>query len=146
MQLLTELPNHDGYFNTPKCKRHCQASYDGKYWSDKTFGKSYYRLNTEERMKRDLVRNGPQVVSLTVCDDLFVYKSGVYKHSANATCLGGHAVRLIGYGTEEGTGEDYWIITNSWNKYWGDNGTFKILRGVNEVGIESAAQTVLPEY
>jgi len=146
MTLLEELPNHDGYFNTPKCKRHCEASYDGKYWSDKTFGKSYYRLGTVERMKRDLVRNGPQVVSLTVCEDLFVYKSGVYKHSPTVTCLGGHAVRLIGYGTDEETGEDYWTITNSWNKYWGDNGSFKILRGVNMVGIESAAQTVLPEY
>jgi len=30
----------------------------------------------------------------------------------------------------------YWLIANSWNEEWGDNGTFKILRGANECGIE----------
>jgi len=30
----------------------------------------------------------------------------------------------------------YWLIANSWNEDWGDQGTFKILRGVNECGIE----------
>jgi len=30
----------------------------------------------------------------------------------------------------------YWLIANSWNDDWGDHGTFKILRGQNECGIE----------
>lgn len=145
-KMLEWIPNHNGYFNTPKCKRHCQADYDGKYWTDKTFGKSYYRLESIERMKRDLVNNGSIVVSFTVCEDFFVYKSGVYKRTPGNTCFGGHAVRAIGYGTDEVTGEDYWLVANSWNSTWGDNGTFKILRGVNEVGIESAANGCLLEH
>jgi cathepsin B len=51
--------------------------------------------------------------------------------------LGGHAVRLLGYGTENNV--DYWLIANSWNETWGDNGYFKIRRGTNECGIESDA-------
>lgn len=41
--------------------------------------------------------------------------------------LGGHAVKLIGWGTENGT--PYWLVMNSWNETWGDKGMFKILRG-----------------
>ena len=48
--------------------------------------------------------------------------------------LGGHAVKIIGWGVEDG--EDYWLVANSWNADWGDKGFFKILKGVNECGIE----------
>ena len=61
------------------------------------------------------------------------YKSGVYQHQSGSA-LGGHAVEMIGWGTENGT--PYWLIKNSWNDQWGDKGTFKILRGSNECGIE----------
>lgn len=48
--------------------------------------------------------------------------------------LGGHAIKIIGWGVEDGT--PYWLVVNSWNESWGDNGTFKILRGSDECGIE----------
>ncbi|RZF35027.1 hypothetical protein LSTR_LSTR009619, partial [Laodelphax striatellus] len=47
---------------------------------------------------------------------------------------GGHAVKLIGWGEERGT--PYWIAVNSWNSDWGEQGTFRILRGTNECYIE----------
>ena len=39
-----------------------------------------------------------------------------------------HGVLLVGYGTDEASGLDYWLIKNSWNTTWGDKGYFKILR------------------
>jgi len=42
--------------------------------------------------------------------------------------LGGHAVKLIGWGVDE-EGVKYWKVVNSWNNTWGENGTFKIVRG-----------------
>ena len=38
--------------------------------------------------------------------------------------------------------KSYWIVDNSWNTYWGDRGYFKMLKGVNECGIESDIVTV----
>lgn len=58
---------------------------------------------------------------------------GVYQH-VTGDYLGGHAVRLIGWGTENGT--PYWLVANSWNSDWGDKGTFKIARGQDECGFE----------
>ena len=71
----------------------------------------------------------------------FNYRSGVYKH-VHGRMLGGHAVRLLGWGVEKGT--PYWLLANSWNSDWGDHGTFKILRGENHCGIESSVVASLP--
>jgi cathepsin B len=51
--------------------------------------------------------------------------------------LGGHAIKLVGWGVDNGT--PYWTCVNSWNDSWGESGTFRILRGSNECGIEDDA-------
>ena len=76
---------------------------------------------------------GPVEAGFQVYSDFITYKSGVYKH-ISGHLMGGHAVKIIGWGTDDGI--DSWLCNNSWNSGWGDHGTFKILRGVNECGIE----------
>jgi len=80
------------------------------------------------------MKHGPLSVAFTVYADFLSYKSGVYKHTSGSA-LGGHAVKLVGWGVENGV--KYWRIANSWNENWGDKGYFKIIRGVNECGIET---------
>ena len=46
-----------------------------------------------------------------------------------------HAVLAVGYGNDATSGLDYWIVKNSWGTEWGDQGFFKIERGVNMCGI-----------
>merc|ERR1712099_202645 len=63
------------------------------------------------------------------------YHSGVYnKHSWEREPEGGHAVKMVGWGVEDGT--DYWLVANSWSTTWGIEGLFKIERGTNACGIE----------
>lgn len=64
--------------------------------------------------------------AFTVYEDFLTYKSGVYSHSTGSA-LGGHAIKVIGWGNQDG--EDYWLAVNSWNRTWGDQGTFKIKMG-----------------
>lgn len=65
---------------------------------------------------------------MQVWSDFLTYRSGVYHvHTSTAEVLGGHGVRIIGWGTEDGI--PYWLVANSWNDQWGDDGWFKIARG-----------------
>lgn len=95
----------------------------------------------------ELFTNGPVEAAFTVYEDFLLYKtgqkaaphdsycfhksikplhwvidassSGVYKH-VTGSALGGHAVKIMGWGTENGT--PYWLVANSWNSDWGDKG------------------------
>ena len=89
----------------------------------------------------ELMTNGPIEATFTVYADFPHYKSGVYQH-IHGKHIGGHAVRLLGWGAEGGT--DYWLVANSWNSDWGDAGTFKILRGSDHCGIESGMVAGIP--
>ena len=63
--------------------------------------------------------------------------SDAFGHMVRDHLRGGHAVEVIGYGTDATAG-DYWVVKNSWNEQWGDNGFFKIAQGTNECGIEDS--------
>ena len=76
----------------------------------------------------------PQV-AFTVYEDFEYYTGGVYQHVSGKS-LGGHAVKMVGWGVDNGT--PYWTCVNSWNDSWGEKGTFRILRGSNECGIEGS--------
>ena len=67
---------------------------------------------------------------------------GVYQH-VNGKMLGGHAIRILGWGIENDT--PYWLIANSWNTDWGNNGFFKILRGKDHCGIEGQISAGIPK-
>jgi len=122
-------------YDTPRCKRECQSGYNSSYNSDKHHATSSYAVDsTVSSIQQDIMQFGSVEAAYTVYSDFPSYKSGVYKHTSGSY-LGGHAVRVIGWGTENNT--PYWLIANSWNTDWGDNGYFKILRGADECGIES---------
>jgi cathepsin B len=85
-------------------------------------------------MQRELMEKGTLSVSLSVYEDFEYYSSGVYSH-VYGPYLGGHAIKMVGWGVDNGV--EYWTCVNSWNDSWGEKGTFRIKRGNDECGIES---------
>jgi cathepsin L len=54
------------------------------------------------------------------------YKGGVL--SSGCGTQWDHAVLATGYGTDSKTGQDYWLVKNSWGTSWGEDGYVRILR------------------
>lgn len=118
----------------------CQEGYPVSYENDKHFFEEGYSVRGIEAIKTELMTNGPMEVAFTVYEDFMTYKSGIYQH-VTGSGLGGHAVKLVGWGVEDGV--EYWKIANSWNEDWGEDGYFRIKMG--ECGIESQVVCGLPK-
>ncbi|KAK6059369.1 hypothetical protein COOONC_03006 [Cooperia oncophora] len=54
--------------------------------------------------------NGPVVAAFTTYEDFKYYKRGIYRHTGG-DAVGGHAVKVIGWGTENGV--PYWKLQSS---------------------------------
>lgn len=127
---------------TPKCQEKCIDGYSLSYEKDKHFGKKTYSVpSDQEQIMTEVYKNGPVEAGFTAYADFLLYKSGVYKH-VTGDMLGGHSVKIIGWGEENGT--PYWLVANSWNTDWGDKGFFKMLRGNDECGFESEISAGIP--
>jgi len=53
-----------------------------------------------------------------------------------------HCVHLVGY---KGGDDNYWIVKNSWNTNWGENGYIYVRQGENACAIASTA-TIIDAY
>jgi len=114
----------------PVCAGFCFSNEEIVYDDDKNFAQDSYGFNGIDSIKQDIYTYGTVTSAFTVYEDFLTYKSGVYQHQYG-DALGGHAIKTIGWGTENGL--DYWLCVNSWNNTWGDQGTFKI--AMTEEGI-----------
>mmetsp|Transcript_127583 Transcript_127583/g.272010 ORF Transcript_127583/g.272010 Transcript_127583/m.272010 type:complete len:379 (+) Transcript_127583:2-1138(+) len=126
----------------PACPRKCVD--DGKSWyGSKHRGNPGYSVckqggNTScpDAMMQDIFQNGPITGMFFVHQSFTNYKSGVYQsRGVLDPMLGGHAIKIMGWGTEGST--PYWLVANSWNEDWGMGGFFKIKRGSDESQIEN---------
>jgi len=103
-----------------------------------------YNVNGITAMQTEIMTNGPISACFSVYEDFLSYKSGVYQHTSGSY-LGGHCVKLQGWGVDTASGLPYWLANNQWTTYWGDKGQFKILRGQDECGIEDDVAAGTPQ-
>jgi len=128
---------------TPSCAKKCMDN--GASWSEsKRHGDGGHSVCHQghgtfcaDDMMQEIYQSGPITGMFFVHQSFLAYKSGVYKAGSffKDPMLGGHAIKILGWGTENGS--PYWLVANSWNDSWGDGGFFKIDRGHNQCQIEN---------
>ncbi len=117
------------------CKKKCKKSKD-------TFTK--YKSNTAKAfdtpaaIQAEILLNGPIETGFDVYEDFMNYTGGIYEHKTGSL-LGGHAVKIIGWGNKGGV--NYWIVANSWGTSWGLDGFFNIKFGECEFDTQGIAGT-----
>jgi cathepsin H len=111
---------------------------DPSTWALKVWGGSVNITEGDEgELKGAIYHHGPVSIAFQVVNGFKDYTTGVYTSDVckNSTNDVNHAVVAVGFGTCPVTGMDYWIVKNSWGATWGDQGYFKIERGVNMCGV-----------
>ncbi|KAJ6216067.1 hypothetical protein RDWZM_010567 [Blomia tropicalis] len=127
----------------PSCVRSCtNPTYGKSYQDDLHYGSIITMPENVNEIMSDLMLNGPLVVNMDIFTGFYIYDSGIYQLVPGEALVSTNVLKLIGWGTENGI--DYWLLVNSWNEYYGMNGTIKIVRGINEFNIEIGAFSVLP--
>ena len=113
------LPYTSSNLLVPQCTHECSN------------GEAYYKYNCTtivnpagvDGIKAEIFANGPVETGFTVYEDFMSYQKGVYHYTTGAM-LGGHAVKIVGWGLDQRTGQNYWICANSWGEQWGVYGYF----------------------
>ena len=104
--------------------------------------KSYGALSGEHAMMKELL-NGPITCGIACSEEFtYNYSAGIFEDKTNFMDLD-HSVEVVGWGEQNGV--KYWHIRNSWGSYWGEDGFFRIVRGVNNLAIESDCHYVVPD-
>jgi len=134
------------FVNTPSCNMTCLANYTTTWKKDLHFVQPPYSISSEQTaIMTEIMTKGPVEATFLVYADFLTYKTGVYQHKTGGL-LGGHAVKMIGWGVDNSTNTPYWLIANSWTSSWGGlNGYFWMLRGQNECGIEQGIVASEPD-
>ena len=125
---------------SPFCKYQCDDStVEYKKYSCQ-IGSTRILTNFDE-IKAELVINGPMMVGFTLYEDFASYSGGIY-HPTTTNTVGGHAVKLLGWGLD-GSNNLYWLCQNQYGTAWGESGFFRIYSGA--AGIDSAAFACIPD-
>lgn len=124
------------------------------YRNYKYLGGAYGRVN-EQMIMMEIMQNGPVTMSFEPSYDFMYYEQGIYHSKAESEEYNewvklwldlkekvDHSVLCYGWGEEDGN--KYWMLLNSWGSQWGENGTFRMKRGVDESAIESMVEAAEP--
>jgi len=96
-------------------------------------GFTYLDSGDEDDLKTMVATKGPVAVSMNCMDDMFDYGGGIYDNSDCDPNVLDHVVLLVGYGVDEDSGDEFWIVKNSWGADWGEAGYFRMARNKGDM-------------
>ena len=102
----------------------------------------YGQVTGEEAMMAEIAARGPIACGLCVTEEFEAYKGGVFTDTTGCKDQD-HEISIAGYGEDE-DGNKFWIGRNSWGTFWGEDGWFRLQRGVDTLGIEDACDWAVP--
>ena len=99
-------------------------------------------MSSEANMMQEIYQRGPIACGIAVTQALEDYTGGIFCDTTGDLQTV-HDISVVGYGVENG--QPFWTVRNSWGTHWGEQGFFRLCRGVNNLNIESDCSWGTPE-
>ena len=106
----------------------------------------YGTVQGEKKMMAEIYARGPIACGVDA-GPLEDYYGGILYDHTGARDID-HIISVVGWGEgklENGTTVPYWIVRNSWGMYWGEHGWFRVVRGLDQLGIEEQCSWGVPK-
>jgi cathepsin X len=116
----------------------CFAQDDYKIFHTDKYGK----VSGEDAMMQEIFQRGPIACGIAVPDALESYTGGIFEDTTGDMDIV-HDISIVGYGVEDG--KKYWTVRNSWGTHFGESGFVRVIRGVNNIAIESDCAWATPK-
>merc|ERR1719240_2363725 len=94
----------------------------------------YGKVSGEQAMMQEIYQRGPIACGIAVPAALENYTSGIFEDKTGDKNIV-HDISVVGFGVEDGT--KYWTVRNSWGTHFGESGFFRVVRGTNNIAIET---------
>jgi cathepsin X len=92
-------------------------------------------------MMQEIYQRGPIACGIAVPEALENYTSGIFEDTTGDMNIV-HDISIVGYGVENGV--KYWTVRNSWGQHYGEEGFVRVVRGKNNIAIESDCSWATP--
>lgn len=99
--------------------------------------------NNAEAIKKEIYARGPVACGVNA-NEIDKYSGGIID-LPNKSRVIDHIVSITGWGTDPKSGDQYWIVRNSWGEYWGELGFYRIKLGENQLGMEADCAWAIPD-
>jgi cathepsin X len=70
------------------------------------------------------------------------YTHGIFNDTTGDTNIV-HDISVVGFGVEKGV--QYWTVRNSWGSHFGEDGFIRVIRGINNIAIETDCAWATPK-
>lgn len=102
------------------------------------------QVSGERQMMAEIAARGPIGCGICVTDAFSAYAGGIFTDTTGCNKMEDidHEIEVAGWGEENGV--EYWIGRNSWGRYWGEEGWFRVTKGSGDLAITLACDWAVP--
>lgn len=101
----------------------------------------YGPVSGADQMAAEIYKRGPIACGIDAAP-ILKYTGGIQSERGQGV---DHVVSVVGWGKDQASGKQYWIVRNSWGEYWGDMGYVYVEKGNNALFLESTCAWAVPK-